>query len=65
MTKSKDLDDIISLFSALEAEVDSMSDSMLSLKRDDQFLQSAVSTWVEDIRSLTKDVDKHDKADTS
>jgi hypothetical protein len=52
------------LVDLLDDEVDGLSTIITSMKRDDQFLDSATKTWVSDLR-INRSEQPNDKADPS
>lgn len=58
------IQEIEELFRMIDQEVEEMSEALRSLKRDNQFLESATSTWASSI-GMNRSVQPDDKADPS
>jgi len=58
------IEEIKKLFQLIEQEVEEISGTISSLKRDDQFLESAASAWTSSI-GMNRSVQPDDKADPS
>ena len=59
-----DLEDIRKLFELLDQDIDVVSKSIQSLKRDEQFLEAATGTWTSSI-GMNRSMQPNDKADSS